>query len=574
MRNIAKVFLISLLLLTKISALTIGQEDTILSKVEFYDGSKSLDLKSLDSTLFKMYDKSINLGLHNKEVWVKMDLYNKTNNILEPFVVFKTTHIDSIKVYKKNKNKFNKIEQNNKNRVIQGTLFPYFSLSLKPNESKSYLINIKASQIPTSFAIKLENKESFFKSDRLTTFIDTFILGLLFAVAIFFIVIFFNTKESSFLFFALFILASLYYLFSYTGLSKIYASSSYATLDKTLFIIKLNIIIVLFSLYAILFLKLSKKGFTYKLYMFIIFASIAEIITTNFYGFSYYFVLLISGLFAVINIVAGIRLYLCAMKGIRLYLVGTFILTFGVYANIFNSLNVDFIYINSAQFMLIYALAALAFAMSYLDRYVSTKKEDYELIATSLDKKLILDSKIKERQKELKQLENTQDILKHNINSVIKNNLNTIISMLRLQEPKINTTKILEELKSLENRLLSIVKTYSLFLSANNPNFIIMKDYIEKLVDNTLTTHQNWQNLKIDLDIDATLKLEDAINIGISVVDYILNRLNTNQNGTIYIYLKNENDNYQFNIKDNEKDIVKRDKFSFKKLLNSKVLSL
>ena len=551
--NMVKIFFIILLLFTNISAKESNGD--ISSNIEIYKSSKIVDIKDIDNKLFESYKKPINIGLTNKEVWIKLNFSNSQNRDIDKLIVFETTHIGSIKIYEKAESGY-KLDSNlSKIRELERTLFPYFALKLKAKESKNYYVNIKASQIPSSFKIAIEDKKTFFANDRFTQFVDIMIIGFLLTVVIYFLFQYFNSKELSYIYFSMFVLMGLFYLFSYTGLAQIYASKEFLILDKSLFVIKLNIIILLSSFFAIEFLKLSKKGYIYKLYIFIIALCAIEIISASFFNYSYYFVLLVSALYAVINVVAGLRAYINGcLKEAKFFLIASVILAIGVYANIFNALGVNIIHIDSSSFMMIFALAILFFVLGYAYRYYINKKEEFELFATEFDKKMIIEQKVKQKQEELKNLESSEKVLKQNMSNIIKNNLQTTVSMLKLQEPKVKEQVVLEQLKSLQGRLLSIVKSYSLFLSAKNPNFIVMRDYLQKLIDDTLLIYKS-KDINIKLDVDAVLDLEDAIYVGLSVVDYIINRVEDEQNQEeVVISLKSNGDDYQFKIKDDKID--------------------
>jgi two-component sensor histidine kinase len=135
--------------------------------------------------------------------------------------------------------------------------------------------------------------------------------------------------------------------------------------------------------------------------------------------------------------------------------------------------------------------------------------------------------------------------------------------MIRLQQDEIEDEAINEKFIDLQNRINAISKTYNMLLIKDNLEEIDMYEYIDSLLlDIKETIHHNGQTVKIETDIDAKIPLRESVYIGLIINELVTNayKYAFDNNGIISISLKQDNNQYELQIKDNGKGYNAKEK--------------
>ncbi len=156
-----------------------------------------------------------------------------------------------------------------------------------------------------------------------------------------------------------------------------------------------------------------------------------------------------------------------------------------------------------------------------------------------------------------KQAEDLKTLMKE-VHHRVKNNLQIIVAMLRMQARVVEDKAAIEALVNSENRLQAIAIVHEKLYKSDNYTSVLLKDYLQELMDVLAKQHQNPATpfqFKIIDNTNLATSLDTAIPIGL-----IINELVTNSfkyafknvaKGEINIELNKTNNQYQLTIKDN-----------------------
>ncbi len=133
----------------------------------------------------------------------------------------------------------------------------------------------------------------------------------------------------------------------------------------------------------------------------------------------------------------------------------------------------------------------------------------------------------------------------------VKNNMQTIVSLIRLQKDKVKDNKLQDVLVTIQNRISAMSHLHELLFQQENATHIDTYEYFNLMIDGIRDSYHH--DLKIELDIKAKLKMDEAIYCGL-----ILNELITNsfkyafpkENGTIEVSLEKEKGYYILSVGD------------------------
>ena len=166
-----------------------------------------------------------------------------------------------------------------------------------------------------------------------------------------------------------------------------------------------------------------------------------------------------------------------------------------------------------------------------------------------------LDSKVEEKTKKLQDSLEEKKILLKEIHHRVKNNLAFIISLIKLQQEKIEEKKIKEALFDIQERIYAMELLHRGLYQSTNLNKINFEKYVKNIINNLLSSYKDKDVEIIIIIKDVYLNIQTAMSCGL-----ILNELTTNafkyafQNGEkpkFLIKLIKKENNYSLLIKDN-----------------------
>lgn len=172
----------------------------------------------------------------------------------------------------------------------------------------------------------------------------------------------------------------------------------------------------------------------------------------------------------------------------------------------------------------------------------------------------LLDSKVDEKTSELKSSLKEKEILLKEIHHRVKNNLALTISLIKLQQAKIedkNTKKILTDI---QERVYTMELLHRKLYESTNLDSINFKDYIPSLAKDISKTYNYENEVLLDIEVENIyLDIEKAIPCGLIINEIITNSFKyafkNNPSPKLSIQMKNINNSYELTIKDNGKGI-------------------
>lgn len=173
-----------------------------------------------------------------------------------------------------------------------------------------------------------------------------------------------------------------------------------------------------------------------------------------------------------------------------------------------------------------------------------------------------LDKKVEKKTEQLKSsLEEKETLLKE-IHHRVKNNLALTISLIKLQQVKIEDENTQKTLNDIQERIYTMELLHRKLYESNNLNSINIKEYIHSLVNDISNTYDYEKKVFLEFDIqDLYFSIEKAIPCALIINELVTNAykyaFNT-VNPKLLIYLKKSEDKYILIVKDNGKGIDKK----------------
>ncbi len=176
-----------------------------------------------------------------------------------------------------------------------------------------------------------------------------------------------------------------------------------------------------------------------------------------------------------------------------------------------------------------------------------------------------------------------KDTLLREIHHRVKNNLQLVSSLLSLQSRYVEDPEALEVLNSGKSRVRSMALIHQDLYNRENLTGVSVKDYLERLCDELISTYQiNTDQVKLLTKIhDLHLDVDTLIPLGLIINELLTNAIKyafpDDQQGCIEVSLFEKNGQLELWVKDNGIgiDIDKRDDSSFGfKLINTLLIQL
>lgn len=494
----------------------------------------------------------------NFNVWVRFTISNSTDETIEQILEYDNALTSNILFYAP-ENDYTPIQEGlfhiSNNRK---TINPIFTITLKPNETRTYYI--KAASHITTLIIKLNlwKSDSFYEKEISHQVILALFFGSMFILALYNTFIYFFTKDMSYLFYSLYIFGILIHHFFYVGLSNIYLINpawNEAIIQYASLIVGFPALAL--AIFTQSFLKtkqylLWNKILNIYLIIFPILLSIF-LVTDSLNKYRNIFSVLL------LIYLLGITIYASFKRNRQAY----FIL-FGWLVFISAGL---FMYLSSTGIFSIYkyfsyyvevslVVEAIVFSIALADRIkqlqIDKEEANLQLISQQKNEKDYLKQEVKKKTLALQILLDEKKLLLKELNHRVKNNMQTIVSLIRLQSDKVDDKLLQDFLITIQNRINAMSHLHELLYTQEDITHIDAYEYFEILIEEVKESYKH-NEVEINFDITANLKMEQAVYCGL-----ILNELITNafkyafptQEGTITIKLYKKNSLYSLDICD------------------------
>jgi len=439
------------------------------------------------------------------------------------------------------------------------SLNPIFEITLEPHSSKTFYIKAYSHITTLIVSVNLWDKKSFYKNEIKHQFILALFFGAMGIIILYNFLIYWGTREISYLYYVLFFLSVVIHQLLYRGILNLYI------LPPNLINIIVELSSILVAIIAFLLALFTKNILELKQY-----PKINRLLT-------FYLIL-----FPILVIfLYWIELY--QYKNIFSVLLVIFLFFIILYAHFKKNrqsyfLSVGWALIITSGFFMYLSSLGLFDIFSYIPYYT-----EISIIVESLILSLLLADKIKQinrekitiqenfisyQKKEKRKLTNMvrektealnesleeKELLLKELNHRVKNSIQTIVSFLRLQIDEIEEKKTQQILMNIENRILSISHLYALLYTKENICFVNTHEYFSLLIKDIETSYA-MPHVKIGLETEVNIPSEYAIYCGFILNETITNSLQHafvgRDSGDIFITLKKEDDQYRLSLCDN-----------------------
>jgi len=547
------------------------KEQLILEKSSVYFDKDNLSLqKIIDKKLFTAYHHPyINRGVSAETIWVTVTLTNNSMSNVNKILVLSSTLVEYAALYKDGLD----------TPLLKGvshisnthnTLFPYFHLKLPANTSQKYYLKIKSTINPIDFGLWVYDEKDYLSQDQVKQLINILLIGMVLALMLYSFILYFYTKDKSYLFYSFYLFALIYQQLTYLGLTQIYFPIGFVEMDIQITIFKITLLVITAALFSMHFLKTKEMPQLYKWYKIFILLSLVEMIILSIPKFhNLHIVILTGALFIVYNLWAGVISYKHGNKQARLFIVGFGIVFVSYILIILDALGLTSIMQDFQNILMVStALEALILSLAFADRYIILQKEkekvDTLILSESTQRTRLIREEVVKKTQELNSALETKELLLKEVHHRVKNNLQIILSIIRLQNDEIEDETVNEKFTNLENRINAISKTYNMLLIKDELEEIDMQEYIDSLLtDIQETVSSTDQNIKIYTDIHAMIPLRESVYIGLIINELITNTYKyafDDNKGTISISLHQNKNDYVLTIEDNGKGYTLQEK--------------
>jgi len=501
----------------------------ILLESEIYIDKANLDIDQvLNGKYFIQSEQShLNLGfVKDTKLWIKLDFYNDKKEDVSKVLEIRNPLLESVILYDHRKITTKGMLYKDD---FKRTINTIFEITLKAKEYKSYYLEVSNSTTALRLGIYLQDKNTFLNAQVKQQALIFLFLGILVMLFFYTIILFVYTKENSYLYYSLYLIALIAQQATYLGISQIFLPSWLLYYDNLGVVFKVNILYITAAIFAKSFLQTKIYPTIDKLYNIIIFIAIIEIPLFGFPQFYYPEVAILTGfIFVLFNMFVGVFVYTNGYKQARFFVVGWSLLVVGFTLMILDGLGIiSFMQKMPNLIMYFTALEAILLSLAFTDRYIILKDEKAKssalLVDTLKNRQTVIQSEITKRTEELSHALESKKVLLKELHHRTKNNLQLILSLVRMQARNSNSI-IKQSSKNLEYRINAIAKTHQMLYLKDDLQNIDMEEYIEELCSDL----ESFSEKLITVDILVTevyLPLREASYIGLIINELVTNAI-------------------------------------------------
>ncbi|APW65486.1 hypothetical protein LPB137_06315 [Poseidonibacter parvus] len=544
-----------LLILIFLNSFLYANNQISISNSSIFIDKENLNIEAIKTKTFEPLNNiHKNFGFNkNLTVWLKIQIKNNTNKKIQKILDLDNPLLEEIVLYSnKDIRRSGMLYIDEKRKTIN----PSFTLNISANSTQSYYVKIKNNTTALQFSIKLEDEEVFLKKDFAKQFSIILLIGVISSFLIYAMVLFFYAKDISYLYYSFYIIVLLFQQLTYIGLLPLYMPLWFTRIDNLIVVPKVGAVIIMGIVFARSFLKTKNYENIDKIYKYLIYIVLLQIVFISSPYFYYPEITVLTGLvFIFFNYYAAIYVYKRGNKQARFFIVGWSFLIIGFFLTIIDALGIYSIMYNIPILVLVFtAIEALFLLLAFVDKLnILQKQKD------SIDNKLV--EELHERNAIIKEeVENRTLMLKNlyrELHHRVKNNLQVMLSIIRLQSNKIDNIETKEQFLKLENRIKSISKTHEILSLNDDIEKIDMYEYIYSLSEDIETSYSK----EIDFDIRTVvfISLKDAVYIGIIINELLTNSMKYSECTKISIYLTQKKNELFLHISDNGKGFKSSD---------------
>ena len=516
----------------------------------YFDKTNQASLQEIKKKEFLTNNQKIrSFGFNpNQSVWIKFSLKNSTSTPLTKIVEYTNPLTETIIFF------------DGKREIIDGTwhipksrksINPTFIITLKPHEERTYYIKAHSTISTVIVQLKLWNPKDFANQATHHLMLIVLFFSIMGTLLLYNLFIYLFTHDRAYLYYLLYLIAIILNESTYSGVAQYYFLSSYWSQTVTEYIMLLIafmiVSIVLFTrefLHTTQFPRLDKllKSTLYGV-------PIVSLLSCNNFLFNSNIIVLFLPIGLLVMWVGFYALYK-GVKEARFYVLGWSLVIIALLMTNLQTLGI--IHINSlVKYINDFAFTAEAFLFSIALAH-RIKITNEKIIQLQKSEQERLERLVEQKTHELKVALNKEELLYRELNHRVKNNFQMILSLIKLQNLKVDNPTLKKALLTIENRIYSIADLYAL-LQLDTKELDTLS-YFKAIVERI----QQGFNKEVDVsyNISYSLPINQLVYCGL-----ILNELVTNsfkyafkaRGGKLTITLEHVDSSVYFTVEDNGK---------------------
>jgi len=480
-------------------------------------------------------------------VWVKLVLKNDTNKRIDKIIEYDNTLTTNIIFYDgKSSYQDGLLHIDKQRRFIN----PIFYTTVESNSIRTYYFKLSSNVTALIIKLNLWNTKKFYINEVEHQFILALFFGSMLILAIYNVVIYFVTQDKSYIYYVFYILGTIVHHLVYVGVAFIYFLPShiiYYFVESASFIVSLPIFALAFFTKHFLNIPQYKIiNLVLNTLLILMFISIIIFVFSDFLdNYRNIFPLIVSVYLIYVTIYSAVK----KNKQAYFILFGRFVIFFAFIFMYLSSKGLFNIYEYFEYFIEIaFVLEAIIFSIALSNKIntlqVERNKANERLFEQQQNEKERLKIQVSEKTLDLKEALDEKGILLKEINHRVKNNMQTIVSLIRLQNDKIDDEKYKDILNTIQNRINAMSHLHEILYQSDNIKDVNVNEYFVILIDELQYSFEH--DIEVKLNISVNLKIKQAIYCGL-----IFNELLTNSfkyafpdnNGKVDVKLyKNDNE--------------------------------
>lgn len=540
---------------------TLKSDNLLKNSYIYKDQTNSETIETIKDKSFTPINqtKSLSFGYSpNFTLWIKFTLTNNSDEVKEKIIEYENGLTTDLKFYN---GSFMEEEGLFHIKSSRKTINPNFMVKLKPNETKTYYLQIFTSITTLIVNLSIHDTINYYEEELKHQNILMIFFSSMIILALYNIFVYFFTRVRSYLYYVFYIFTICLHQFFYIGFANIYIQEMYLmkiAIENAAIIVALPALSL--ALFTSSFIN-TKENFPkihkyLKIYLILFPIIILIIVLREEHGW-------LRNIFSVILLVSLfiITIYSVVKKNRQGYflLFGWIIFFLSGMMMFLSSLGIYNFYDVIPYFIEIFLVfEAIIFSIALSDRIKELQKEkdnaQNSLIKQQKTETKRLEKMVDDKTIALKSTLVEKEILLKELNHRVKNNMQTIISLIRLQRDKVKDKKIEEMLITIQNRINAMNQLHQLLYMQNQDLVSISPtEYFESIVSEIQQSTYS-EDIIVRYNIQAKVSTEQALYCGLIVNELITNCIKHAfliNKGEIVISYFNQNDKNILIVKDN-----------------------
>ncbi len=497
----------------------------IVKNIQYYRdvNSKSSFAEILNTNIsYKTTQKStISFGYnHTDTVWLKFELLNSSKDSVSKVLEFDNIHIGEFELYNLNTNKSILSGYNHQKADKSTTTYP-ISIELNAGEAKKFIMRTTSAVTPLNIKLRIWDARVYENHQLRHQIALALFFGAIAALLIYNLFLFSFTKDITYFYYCGYLFGMILHTLYFTGFLNLYIVPGFYLEDRYVADIFIYMLIIFIAPFVRNYLRLEKIA-----------PKIDKILVLIPIVVTFIAICKITGL---ISTQISILLYL--LNAPLMIFIGAYALYLGV--------REAYYFLAGWTFMICGMLLMALYTTGVLPIFVEFP---YLLELGYFGEAIIFSIGLAARinlSKELEKALAEKDILFKELHHRVKNNLQMVVSLLRMQNDRIEDENLQEVLISAQNRINAMSNLHKLLYQQESITHIDTRRYFEQIIDEIKRNFPDKNSVQIALNITTDLSIDQAVYCGLIVNELISNAvkyafIESNGKITVSLYKKNQ----------------------------------